>query len=244
MIHAAGRHPFASHRFCSPMQLVFLTISLRKKCAKLAVHSAARFCARKFMPSTASMSRIGLTAHRSATTRLRLFSRRGPISMRAFFAHPRETVDFHYERKLFQVLGSTSGGSDESSCRRGERRRSPGYACPHAGGRSLRQRASIRGSSLRSSLSRPGSHFRRSTTANNIVEHFYPELVHQPNIGRRPTALPLPAQSSTYELIQVQPMPRSRRHKSFRLRRTGNQGAGRQRRGARYRLRKSQSNWP
>ena len=31
----------------------------------------------------------------------------GPNQYAVFFAHPRETIDFHYERKLFKVAGNT-----------------------------------------------------------------------------------------------------------------------------------------
>src|SRR5207237_1058001 len=38
---------------------------------------------------------------------LEVLQPQGPNQYGVFLAHPRETVDFHYERKLFKVLGDT-----------------------------------------------------------------------------------------------------------------------------------------
>ena len=53
-----------------------------------------------------------------------------------FFTHAREAIDFHYERKLYDVNGQQA--------RRPARRRTP-----DAGGRRLRQRAAVRRDRLR-----------------------------------------------------------------------------------------------
>src|SRR5207244_3900178 len=38
---------------------------------------------------------------------IELLQPQGPNRYAVFFAHPRETIDFHYERKLFKVVDNT-----------------------------------------------------------------------------------------------------------------------------------------
>ena len=92
---------------------------------------------------------------------IEVFQPQGPNRYGVFFAHPRETIDFHYERKLFKVVGNTLADPKRRH-RRQERGRSESHACVHAGGRSLRKRAAIRGRRLRTPLPGSGAHARRT----------------------------------------------------------------------------------
>lgn len=104
---------------------------------KLAVPSAVRFCGKKSTLSMAETSPIGLTAPPSATTPSRSSSPQGPKRYGVFFAHPRETFDFHYERRLFKVVGNTLADPSKppSSAKTAADRRVPSESLPVVRGR-------------------------------------------------------------------------------------------------------------
>ena len=54
-------------------------------------------------PRTAPTPPTRPTASPSATTPSRCLQPQGPNRYAVFFTHARETIDFHYERKLFKV---------------------------------------------------------------------------------------------------------------------------------------------
>ena len=70
------------------------------------MHFEARSSGRKSTPSTERMNQIGLTARLSETTPSRFSSHGVRTNLGSSLVHPRESIDFHYERKLFKVVGN------------------------------------------------------------------------------------------------------------------------------------------
>jgi len=129
----------------------------------------------------------------------------GPNRYAAFFSHSRETIDFHYERKLFQVVGNT-------------------LADPHTPPLNAREMADPRvthaltlavdafGNVLQSVAVGYGRRYvdptltladqtKQGTTLSTCTENSYTNAILEADTYRAP----LPAEASTFELIQIQP---------------------------------------
>ena len=68
---------------------------------------AGRCCGRRYTRSTGPAPQTAHTACPNATTRSKRSSPKASNQYGVFFTHPRETVDFHYERQLYTVSGDT-----------------------------------------------------------------------------------------------------------------------------------------
>jgi RHS repeat-associated protein len=139
---------------------------------------------------------------------IEVFQPQGPNRYGVFFAHPRETVDFHYERKLYKVNSTTL--ADPSA---------PPPAITAADPRvthTLTLAVDPFGNVLQSASVGYGRRYldpaltladqtkqiaTLGATLSTYTENTFTNPVLADNIHRNP----LPAQSSTYELIQVQP---------------------------------------
>lgn len=129
----------------------------------------------------------------------------GPNQYAAFFVHPRETVDFHYERKLFQVLGSNlvdptnppSGAVSAADPR-----------VTHA----LTLSVNPYGNVLQSVTVAYGRRYfdpaltsvdqqQQTTLLSTFTQNSYTN----PILADDSYRIPEPSESSTYQLIQVQP---------------------------------------
>ncbi len=129
----------------------------------------------------------------------------GPNLYAVFFSHPRETIDFHYERKLFQVVGNT-------------------LADPHTPPPNAREMADPRvthaltlavdtfGNVLQSVAVGYGRRYvdpaltladqtKQGTTLSTYTENTYTNAILETDTYRAP----LPAEASAFELIQIQP---------------------------------------
>ena len=134
---------------------------------------------------------------------------RAPNRYGVFFAHPRETIDFHYERKLYKVVGNTlvdQNAPPPNAKNAADPRVTHAH---HAGGRSLWKRVAVRGRRVRAPIPGSRAHARGPIQAEHDAEHLHARI----STPMRYSAddayrAPLPAQSSTYELIQVQPVGR------------------------------------
>ena len=91
----------------------------------------------------------------------------GPNQYGVFFAHPRETVDYHYERSLYPMAGGAPG------------RRPEGKPHAHAVRRPLRERAGKCQRELRAPVPRPGAHDRRPADAGGPAVHLRGERLHE-----------------------------------------------------------------
>jgi len=130
----------------------------------------------------------------------------GPNRYAAFFTHARETIDFHYERKLFQVLGNTlvepntalPAGAREAA----DPRVSHGWALAvNRFGNMLTSAAVAYGRRYLDPALTPADQAKQSTTLSTYSENSYTNPILDEDAYRTP----LPAESSTYELIQVMP---------------------------------------
>src|SRR5207248_6933973 len=132
------------------------------------------------------------------------FQPQGPNQYGVFFAHPRETVDLHYERQLFKVIGNTI--MDPSS---------PPPAVTAADPRvthSLTLAADPFGNVLQSVTAAygrryldpaltPADQLKQSANLLTYADNTYTNAVLLDDTYRTPR----PAQAGTYELLQVQP---------------------------------------
>jgi len=133
---------------------------------------------------------------------------RGPNRYGVFLTHPRETVDFHYERKLYKVNGTTL--VDPSAPPPAKTAADPRVT------HTLTLAVDPFGNVLQSASVGYGRRYldpaltladqtkqtaSLGATLSTYTENTYTNPVLADNVHRNP----LPAQSSTYELIQVQP---------------------------------------
>jgi RHS repeat-associated protein len=133
------------------------------------------------------------------------FQPQGPNRYGAFFVHPRETVDFHYERKLFEVVGNTLADSSNP----------PPTAKTAADPRvthALTLAADQYGNVLQSVTVAYGRRYvdpaltyidqlKQTTLLGTSTENSHTN----PILGDDCYRIPLPAESDTYELIQFAP---------------------------------------
>src|SRR5664279_2199289 len=129
----------------------------------------------------------------------------GPNQYGVFFAHPRETIDFHYERKLFKVLGNTLAdpAAPPPAKDAADPRVTHSFTLSvDSFGNVLQSAAVGYGRRYLDPDLTPADQAKQSVTLSTCVETTYTNVVASDDALRGP----LPAQSSTYELIQVQPV--------------------------------------
>jgi len=136
---------------------------------------------------------------------IELLQPQGPNRYAVFFTHPRETIDFHYERKLFKVAGNTlvDPNAPPSNAR--------DAADPRVSqtitlavdpfGNVLQSVAVGYGRRYLDPALTPDDQTRQGTTLVTYTENSYTNAVLEDDAYRAP----LPAEASTYELIQIQP---------------------------------------
>ncbi len=122
-----------------------------------------------------------------------------------FFVHPRETIDFHYERILFSVAGNTLAGTATSAPAR--------HAADPRATHSFTLSVDSFGNVLQSVAVGYGRRYsdpsltladqtKQGSALSTYAHTAYTNVVSSVDVLRGP----LPAQSSSYELIQVQPV--------------------------------------
>jgi RHS repeat-associated protein len=129
----------------------------------------------------------------------------GPNRYAAFFTHARETIDFHYERKLFQVAGNSLADPNAPPS---NVKKAADPRVTHAitlavdtFGNVLQTVAVGYGRRYRDPALKPVEQTRQGTTLLTYTENSYTNAVSENDTYRTP----LPTESRTYELIQVQP---------------------------------------
>ena len=130
---------------------------------------------------------------------------RGPNKYGAFFSHARETLDFHYERKLFKVVNGTLVDPGAAPANAND------FADPrvtHAVtfavdqyGNVLQSAAVAYGRRFIDPAITPQDQAKQSATLCTYAENSYTNAVLQDDSYRTP----LPAEALSYELIRIQP---------------------------------------
>jgi RHS repeat-associated protein len=133
------------------------------------------------------------------------FQPQGPNKYGVFFTHPRETIEFHYERKLFKVLGSNlvdpsappPGAIDAADPR-----------VTHALTLAVNQFGNVLqsvsvgyGRRYLDPALTPSDQAKQTATVSTCTEAGYTNSVQSDDSYRTP----VPSESRTFELIQVQP---------------------------------------
>src|SRR5215469_13728076 len=130
----------------------------------------------------------------------------GPNRYGVFFTHPRETIEFHYERKLFTVAGNTL--IDPKAPPPANAKTAADPRVSHA----ITLSVDFFGNVLQSVALGYGRRYlhpsltavdqaKQSTLLSTYTENAYTNSISGDDVYRTP----LPAQSSTYELLQLQP---------------------------------------
>ena len=136
---------------------------------------------------------------------IKILQPQGPNQFSAFFAHPRETIDFHYERTLYKVVGNTLADQNAP----------PANAITAADPRvthAITLSVDPFGNVLQSVAVGYGRRYldpalsaadqsRQNIVLSTYAENVYTNAVFLDDSYRTP----LPAQVATYELIQFQP---------------------------------------
>ncbi|HEV2234299.1 MAG TPA: SpvB/TcaC N-terminal domain-containing protein, partial [Terriglobia bacterium] len=136
---------------------------------------------------------------------LELLQPQGPNRYAVFFAHPRESVEFHYERKLYKVSGNTLADSKNPPA--GARTAADPRVthsltlATDAFGNVLQNAAVGYGRRYLDPALDAGDQAKQSATLVSYKESSYTNPVLADDAYRAPAA----AQSSAYELIQAQP---------------------------------------
>ncbi len=130
----------------------------------------------------------------------------GPNRYAVFFAHPRETIDFHYERKLFKVVGNTLVDPNAPPPAAAKDVADPRVThaftlAVDAFGNVLQSVAVGYGRRYLDPALTEADQSKQGTTLSTYTENSYTNAVVAADAHRAA----LPAAASTYELIQFQP---------------------------------------
>ena len=128
----------------------------------------------------------------------------GPNQFGVFFAHARETIDFHYERKLFNVVGNTladPASPPPATCAADPRVTHSFTLAVDLYGDVLQSAAVGYGRRYLDPALSPADQAKQSATVSTCAVMAYTNAVESDDTHRTP----LLAQSSSYELLQVQP---------------------------------------
>jgi RHS repeat-associated protein len=134
-----------------------------------------------------------------------VFQPQGPNRFGVFFTHARETIDFHYERKLFTVAGNTLADPNapppNARSAADPRVKHEFTLAADAFGNALQSVAVGYGRRYLDPSLTPADQARQTTSLSTYIENIYTN----PVLGDDAYRAPMPAQTSTYELLQVQP---------------------------------------
>jgi RHS repeat-associated protein len=129
----------------------------------------------------------------------------GPNRYAVFFTHPRETIDFHYERKLFKVVGNTlvdPNAPPPNAKDVADPRVTHAFTLAvDTFGNVLQSAAVGYGRRYLDPALTPADQSKQGTILSTYTENGYTNAVLADDAYRAP----LPAVASTYELIQFQP---------------------------------------
>jgi RHS repeat-associated protein len=130
------------------------------------------------------------------------FQPRGPNQYGVFFSHSRETVDFRYERQLYPVADGTITEPGAAALDAADPRVGHVLTLSVDQYGNVLQSASVGyGRRYRDPALSPADQATQATTLSTYLMNEYTNAVESDDVHRTPRA----AQSSTYELIQVQP---------------------------------------
>lgn len=136
---------------------------------------------------------------------IELLQPRGPNQYAVFFAHPRETIEFHYERKLYEVVGGTLVDANQPPA---NAKKAADPRVTHEivmavdpFGNVLQSVSVGYGRRYQDPALTLADQARQGATLSTYAENSYTNVVLLPDAYRAP----LPAQASTYELIQFLP---------------------------------------
>lgn len=129
----------------------------------------------------------------------------GPNQYAVFLAHPRETIDYHYERKVYKVVDNTLADQNAPPA---NAKSAADPRVTHAitlaidpFGNVLQSVATGYGRRYLDPALTSADQSKQSTLLSTYTENLYTNAILADDAYRTP----LPAQSSTYELIQFQP---------------------------------------
>jgi RHS repeat-associated protein len=129
----------------------------------------------------------------------------GPNRYGVFLAHARETIDYHYERKLYKVVGNTLADQNAPPL---NARNAADPRVTHAMtlaidafGNVLQAAAVGYGRRYLDPVLTPTDQLKQTATLSTFTENSYTNAILTGDAYRSP----LPAQASSYELLQVQP---------------------------------------
>jgi hypothetical protein len=128
-----------------------------------------------------------------------------PNKFGVFFAHPRETIDFYYERKLYKVVGSTladqSNPPSNTTTAADPRVTHAVTLEVDPFGNALQSAAIGYGRRYADPALTPDDQTKQTSLLATYAENSYTNAILADDDYR----VPLPAESSSYELVQVQP---------------------------------------
>jgi RHS repeat-associated protein len=149
---------------------------------------------------TAAADRPYSVSERNYT--IETFQPQGPNQYGVFFSHPRETVDFHYERQLYPVTDNTITDPVAAAREAADPRVSHLLTLSvDQYGNALESASVGYGRRYLDPALSPADQATQSATLSTYKVNAYTNAVESDDVHRTPLA----AQSSTYELIQVQP---------------------------------------
>ncbi len=129
----------------------------------------------------------------------------GPNPYGVFLAHPRETIDYHYERKFYKVVGNTVADQNApppNAKNAADPRVTHGITLAiDPFGNVLQSAAVGYGRRYLDPALTSADQSKQSSLLSTYTENLYTNAI----LGDDSYRTPLPAQSSTYELIQFQP---------------------------------------
>jgi RHS repeat-associated protein len=129
----------------------------------------------------------------------------GPNQFGVFFAHARETIDYHYERKLFKVVGSVLADQNapppDAKSAADPRVTHAMTLAVDTFGNVLQSVAVGYGRRYLDPALTPADQSKQTTLLSTYTQNSYTNAILTGDTYRTP----LPAQASSYELIQVEP---------------------------------------
>jgi len=156
------------------------------------------------LDTTAASDRPYSVSERNYT--IEVLQPQGPNRYGVFFSHARETIDFHYERKLFTVASNTLVNPKEPPPANAKTASDPRVS--HAVmlsvdpfGNVLQSVAIAYGRRYLDPSLTPEDQAKQTTLLSTYTENTYTNSISADDVYRTPLA----AQSSTYEVLQVQP---------------------------------------
>jgi RHS repeat-associated protein len=158
------------------------------------------------LDGTAAADRPYSVSERNYT--IEVFQPQGPNKYGVFFSHPRETIDFHYERVLYKVNAGTlvdSGAPPPAKIAADPRVTHTLTLAVDPFGNVLQSASVGYGRRYRDPALTPVDQAKQTASLGATLSTYTENTFTIPVLADDVHRNPLPAQSSTYQLVQVQP---------------------------------------